>query len=111
MNKKQYIFKIVFIQRDNIFEIYAKQVSESDMYGFVVVEDILFGARSAVLVDPSEEKVRAQFQDVTRTYIPIHAILRIDEVEKQGTPKVTPFSGQPRSNVSIFPGAHREIEE
>ena len=58
MTSKKHLFKVVFFQKDNIFEIYAKQVFESDMYGFIVVEDILFGEASPVLVDPSEEKLR-----------------------------------------------------
>jgi len=105
MNKKEHIFKIAFYQKDNIFEIYAKQVTESDMYGFIVVEDILFGETSNVLVDPTEEKLRALFGDVKRTYIPIHAVVRIDEVEKQGNPRITKTSGVNQGKISQFPGA------
>ncbi|MFN7096969.1 MAG: DUF1820 family protein, partial [Gammaproteobacteria bacterium] len=86
---------------------------ESDMYGFIVVEEITFGERSSVLVDPSEEKIKHEFNDVTRTYIPMHAILRIDEVEKEGIAtivrdnnnlnNVSPFPGIPGNKVSSFP--------
>lgn len=112
MNNKQHVFKIVFFQRENIYEIYAKQVTESDMYGFIVVEDILFGETSQVLVDPSEEKLRNLFSGVTRTYIPIHAVLRIDEVEKEGNAKITKSPTGNTNNVSPFPGAtfHKESE-
>lgn len=103
MSKKQHVFKIIFFQRDSIYEIYARQVTESDMYGFIVVEEILFGERSSLLVDPTEEKIRSLFSDVTRTYIPIHSVLRIDEVEKEGTAKVTKVTTNP-NNVSPFPG-------
>lgn len=109
MSKKQHIFKIVFFQRDNIYEIYARQVTESDMYGFIVVEELLFGETSSVLVDPSEEKIKNLFVDVKRTYIPIHAVLRIDEVEKEGQSKITksPFAGNQsgNNNISPFPGS------
>jgi len=113
MNKKQHVFKIVFFQRENIYEIYAKEVTESDMYGFIVVEDILFGETSQVLVDPSEEKLRHLFAGVTRTYIPIHSVLRIDEVEKEGTAKITKAAGANPNNVAVFPGApfHNEPEK
>jgi hypothetical protein len=103
MSSKEFLFKIIFFQRDHLYEIYARQVSESDMYGFIVVEEIVFGEKSHVVLDPSEERIKAEFQDVTRTYIPMHAVLRIDEVERQGTAKVVKLpSGS--SNVSPFPG-------
>ena len=107
MTSKKHLFKVVFFQKDNIFEIYAKQVFESDMYGFIVVEDILFGEASSVLVDPSEEKLRNLFGDVTRTFIPIHSIIRIDEVEKQGSAKIIKSKGSPgQNNISQFPSGH-----
>jgi hypothetical protein len=100
---KEHLFKIIFFQRDNVYEIYARQVSESDMYGFIVVEELVFGERSSVLVDPSEEKVKHEFAEVTRTYIPMHAILRIDEVEKEGVATIV-RGGTNTNNVSQFPG-------
>lgn len=101
MAMKEPLFKIIFIQRDNIYEVYARSVSESDMYGFIVVEELVFGERSSVLVDPSEEKIKNEFAEVTRTYIPMHAILRIDEVEKEGVATIVRGN---TNNVSQFPG-------
>jgi hypothetical protein len=60
----------------------------------------VFGARSVVVVDPSEEKIRTEFEGVDKTYLPMHSILRIDEVDKQGTSKITAADG---SNVTQFP--------
>ncbi len=37
-----------------------------------------------MVVDPTEEKIKAEFNDVKRTYLPMHSVLRIDEVKKQG---------------------------
>lgn len=112
MNNKQHVFKIVFFQREHIYEIYAKQVTESDMYGFIVVEDILFGETSQVVIDPSEEKLRNLFSGVTRTYIPVHSVLRIDEVEKQGNAKIIKSAPGNTNNVSPFPGAsfHKDLD-
>ena len=47
------------------------------------MEELLFGERWQLLVDPGEEKLKSEFSGVKRTYIPMHAIVRIDEVEKQ----------------------------
>ena len=61
----------------------------------------MFGERSAVVVDPSEEKVKAEFEGVQRTYLPLHSVLRVDEVRKQGVSKVSVVEGA--SNVTQFP--------
>lgn len=101
MNSKQ-IYKVVFYSQGKVYEIFAKQVYQGSLYGFVEVEEIVFGERSSVVVDPSEEKLKAEFAGVKRTYIPMHAIVRIDEVEKQGTPRITAVEGK-GDNVSAFP--------
>ncbi|KPJ79907.1 MAG: hypothetical protein AMJ58_10405 [Gammaproteobacteria bacterium SG8_30] len=41
-----------------------------------------------------------RFQGVKRTFLPMHSILRIDEVRKQGVSKITAFEG---GNVAQFP--------
>ena len=95
-----HIFKVVFANQGRIYEIYARKVSHGEIFGFVQVEELVFGERSAVVVDPAEEKVKAEFEGVKRTYLPMHSILRIDEVRKQGVSKVTTAEG---SNVTQFP--------
>ena len=88
MSKKG-IYKIVFMQMGEIYEVYAKSIFQSDMYGFIEVEDYIFDQNSQIVVDPSEEKLKAEFKGVNRSYIPINAILRIDEVDKKGVSKIT----------------------
>lgn len=94
------VYKIVFMNQGQIFEIYARQVGHGSLFGFVEVEQLVFGERSSVVVDPSEEKIKAEFAGVKRTYLPMHSIIRIDEVEKQGTSKVSRLEG---NNVAQFP--------
>jgi hypothetical protein len=95
-----HIFKVVFVNHGKVYEIYAKKVSHGSLFGFVEVEELVFGERSAVVVDPTEEKIKAEFEGVKRTYLPMHSIMRIDEVRKQGVSKITAFEG---SNVAQFP--------
>ena len=83
-----------------MFEIYARQIFQSELWGFIEVEEFVFGERSQVLVDPSEEKLKAAFEGVKRSYIPLNTILRIDEVEKEGAGKV---SEAKEGNVRPFP--------
>jgi hypothetical protein len=96
----QPIYKIIFMNQGKVFEIYARNVSHGSLFGFVEVEKLVFGARSTVVVDPSEERIQSEFSGVTRTYLPMHSIIRIDEVEKQGVSKVSDVEG---GNVTQFP--------
>lgn len=85
------IYKIVFMNQEDVYEIYAKHVFQGDLYGFVVAEDFVFGESSAIVIDPSEEKLKAEFEGVKRSFIPMHEIVRIDQVERRGTAKIVPL--------------------
>ncbi len=99
MSKKT-LFKVIFLSHGQVYEIYARKVGHGAMFGFVEVEELVFGERSSVVVDPSEEKIKTEFENVRRTYLPMHAIVRIDEVDKQGNAKISKVDGD---NVSPFP--------
>ena len=94
------IFRIAFYNQNEIYEVYARQIYQSEMYGFIEVEEFVFGERSQVVVDPGEERLKQQFSGVTRSYIPMHSIIRIDEVEKEGVGKISEVKA---GNVSAFP--------
>lgn len=95
------IYRVVFLSQAEIYEIYVRNIYQSDLYGFIEIEGFLFGERSQLVVDPSEERLKTQFADVTRSYIPMHAIIRIDEVEKEGVGKIIEAKGD--SKVTPFP--------
>jgi hypothetical protein len=94
------MYKVIFANQGKIYEVYARKVSHGSLFGFVEVEKLVFGARSSVVVDPSEERIQGEFSGVSRTFLPLHAIVRIDEVDKQGTAKITTADG---SNIAHFP--------
>jgi hypothetical protein len=96
-----HIFRIMFVNQGKVYEIYARQVSHGDLFGFIEVEEVLFGERSTVVLDPSEERIKSEFEGVKRTFLPMHSVLRIDEVKKQGTSKITAVEGG--ANVTQFP--------
>ena len=83
------IYKITFLNKGKIYEIFVKQVYQSDLYGFIEIEEFLFDERTKVVVDPSEEKLKSEFTGVRRSFIPMQAIIRIDEVEKTGVAKIS----------------------
>jgi len=83
------IYRISFLSAGQVYEIYARQVVQGGLLGFIEVDELLFGERSKILIDSSEERLKTEFEGVRRTYIPIHAVLRIDEVEKAGRGRIT----------------------
>jgi len=99
MSKKS-LYKIIFMAQGHVYEIYARYVDHGAMFGFIEVEEFVFGERTTVVVDPSEEKIKSEFEGVTRTYLPMHSIVRIDEVKRQGVSKISKLEG---SNVAQFP--------
>lgn len=76
------------MNREQVYEVYARNVYQGDMYGFVIIEDFLFGEKSSIVVDPSEDKLRAEFEGVTRSFIPMHEVIRIDQVKRRGIAKI-----------------------
>jgi hypothetical protein len=101
---EQRVYKVIFNNQGQIYEIYAKGVSQGSLFGFVEVEQILFGERSQVVVDPSEDKLKSEFKGVKRVHIPLHAVVRIDEVERQGVGRISP-AAKGDGTVASFPTA------
>lgn len=95
------IYRVSFYNQETLYEIYARNVCESNMMGFIEIESFVFGETTSLLVDPSEERLKNEFAEVKRTYIPMHSILRIDEVSKQGVSKAREFKSS--GKVSVFP--------
>ena len=91
---KKCMYRVTFVNQGKVYELYAKRVSQSDLYGFITVEGIAFGEKSSVVIDPSEERLKAEFDGVQVTRIPVHAVVRIDEVAKQGIAKIVPLNGK-----------------
>ncbi len=98
----QSVYKVIFQNGSQVFEVFARQIYQSDMWGFIEVEEFVFGERSQILVDPGEEKLKNEFSGVRRSYIPMQAIIRIDEVDKEGSGKVSE-SAPAEGNVTSFP--------
>jgi hypothetical protein len=83
------IYRVTFFNRGEVYEVYARSVGQGGLAGFIEVEELLFGERSSVVVDPSEERLQREFEGVRRFYVPMHTVVRIDEVERQGTARIT----------------------
>jgi len=101
---KEHLYKITFINQESVYEIHALRVCESEIFsGFIEVEDFVFDKNAALVVDPSEERLKLEFAEVKCCYIPVYSVLRIDEVEKKGSSKIKTLK-KGTANVSMFPG-------
>ena len=98
----EHIYKVIFQNQSNIYELHAREVDIDSSYAFITVGDFVFGERSSIVVDPSEEQLKNEFNGVNRTYIPMHSVIRIDEVNKSGKNKIT-SSGDSKGKVAAFP--------
>lgn len=72
------IYRIVFTQEEEIKELYAQYISEETLVGFIEADTLLDRNNIALIVNPKE---------VRRCYIPLHNILRIDEITVEQTEK------------------------
>ena len=95
-----HIYKVMFVNQGKIYEVYARKVNHGSLFGFIEIEELVFGERSTVVLDLSEERIKSEFEGVKRSYLPLHSVLRIDEVKKQGVSKISTYEG---SNVAQFP--------
>lgn len=87
------VFKVMFTNQGQLYEIFARHVGQGGIFGFVEVEEIVFGERSQLIADPSEERLKTEFGGVKRVFIPLHSIVRIDEVEREGAGRISTPDG------------------
>ena len=95
-----HIFKVLFVNQGKVYEVYARKVSHGGILGFVEIEELVFGERAGVVLDPSEERIKSEFEGVKRCYLPMHSVVRVDEVEKRGPSRITEAT---KNNVTSFP--------
>jgi hypothetical protein len=95
------LFKITFLNQGKSYELYAHHVGTSALWGFTEVAELVFEARGdGLVVDPTEERLREEFATTRVLHLPLHAVIKVEEVEKRGSAairdaasadKVTPF--------------------
>lgn len=103
MSPKPRLYRVSFTNQGQVYEVYARHVSHGSLLGFVEIETLVFGEKSTVVLDPGEEKLKTEFEGVVRSYIPVHSVIRIDEVAKAGPAKVSALPEGASSKVTPFP--------
>jgi hypothetical protein len=98
---KPRLYKVTFLNQGQVYEIYARAVSQGHLLGFVMVEGLVFGEKARVVVDPTEERLQREFAGVKCCFLPMHSVVRIDEVERSGPARISeaPKDGK----VAAFP--------
>lgn len=99
MSSKEPLFRVQFVSNGERYELYVQEVSQGGLFGFIEIGGFVWDNHTQLVLDPSHEKLKDEFSDVTRTYIPMHNVLRVDEVKKQGSAKITQLSDK----VTAFP--------
>jgi len=103
MEDKQ-LYKIIFLNHGKVYELYSEGVTSSGLWGFIEVSNLVFEMGEGLVVDPTEEKMRQEFESARVLHLPIQSVLRVEEVEKRGQclirdrksgEKVTPFPISP----------------
>lgn len=96
-----HIFRVSFHSHGKVYQLHAERVSQAELYGFIEIADLLFDEHTSIVIDPAEEKLKAEFAHTNRIILPMHAVMRIDEVEKRGQNMI--FEAEDKSNVMPFP--------
>jgi len=107
--KTDQIYRISFLKHGKVYEIFCRGVSNGELWGFVDLDGLVFGDADAMVVDPTEEKMRDEFEGVEVLSLPMHSVLSIERVKKRGQAvirdrksgeKVTPFPLSPPGRSS-----------
>jgi len=83
------VFKVYFFHMDKVYTLFAKEVNASgELYNMCEISDIIF-QRNKNLIVPSEDEVRQEFSNIKKLMIPLHHLVRIDELEDVNEEDIT----------------------
>jgi len=78
------MYKIVFLSKGQVYELFAEAVESSHLVGFVTVSKLLFDTDAGVVIDPTEERMRREFAETEQLLLPMQSVIRIEKVKKRG---------------------------
>jgi hypothetical protein len=79
------LYKVTFLNQGKVYELYARRVSASALWGYTEIAELVFEpAGAGLVVDPTEERLREEFKDTRALHLPMQAVVRIEEVERRG---------------------------
>lgn len=110
MTTKTSLYKITFLSAGKSIELYAREVSSSGLWGFVEVGGLVFESQGdSVVIDPTEERLREEFADTRRLHLPMHSVVRVEEVEKRGVCRITDAATGDKVVTLPLPGVRTPV--
>ena len=98
------LYRVAFLNHGKVYELFCRGVNTSHLLGFLEVTGLEFDNKDSLVVDPTEEKMRDEFEGVEVLHLPMHSVLRVEQVNMKGQAvirdresgeKVMPFPIQP----------------
>ena len=102
------LYKVVFINKSKVYELYSRDVFSSEIYGFIYIADLVFDQSQRIVIDPAEDKLKEEFENVNVLHLPIQSIIRIEEVKKKKTCKIRDI--KQGENISQFPSIPKQTK-
>ncbi|MEH2922290.1 DUF1820 family protein [Samsonia erythrinae] len=99
MSNESALYRIQFMNNGKNYQLYVRELVQSNLFGFIEIADFVFDSQSTVLVDPSTEKLKTEFSGVSRSFIPLQSVIRIDAVTEKGSARISDLG----DNVAPFP--------
>lgn len=84
---KKVLYKVLFLNHGKVYELYADGVTSSGLYGFIEISGLQFNDEG-VVIDPTEDRIREEFADSEVLHVPMHSVLRVEQVKTRGQNKI-----------------------
>ena len=82
MHKK--LYKITFLDDNkNHITLYAHNIEQSDMIGFLEIYDFEFPRVSEIILTPGEDAAHELLKSTKRLILPLGLIIRIEELQEE----------------------------
>jgi hypothetical protein len=96
------LYKVTFLNHGRVYEVYARRVGSSSLWGFTEIGELVFDLNDGLVIDPTEERLRDEFGDTRVLHLPMHSIVRVEEVQKKGKSAIRD-AGTGENVVTPFP--------
>lgn len=88
MSTKNPLFRVTFKHQNQVYELYAKDITSEDLFGFISLGELVFDVAGGVVIDPAEEQLKSEFKDVEVLHIPQHHVIKIEQVKNKKTCRI-----------------------
>ena len=70
MAEPTHLYRVIFQSQGQVYELYARDIYQSELYGFIEIEGYVFGKRTQVVVDPAEESCKTNSKALSAAIFP-----------------------------------------